>query len=395
MKFQSIKTDQLTPSPTNPRKDFDENCILDMAESLRSVGMLEPILCVERRDKFEIVAGETRWRAALRVPMAEVPCVVREMSQKEIVHAQMAENISRASLNPMEEAEGLKQIIDLGEADEESISKALGTSRKWVQSRLALNNLPETARDAVRVRAMSVTIAHEILSLEDQERDEATEMLLDFGEEITAAQARQTLSEKYRLPRERRRQWLQKWEESLKEIYGEFADPLEDCEEWAKYLRPYGEPYGHWVLGIDPIGAAAAKISDSALAWQDLAKALGVRGLVVPLHGDLYTIFDRSKIEALEKSSRESGGPHTLGPRKREEESSVDESVDDDEEQSPETEDPQDDESMEDYYITRILKSIEDQLREDPSPLHYILNDFSVELGSQISALVALRKEAE
>lgn len=317
--FQLIPLAKLQASPTNPRKHFDQARIDELSQSIKSVGLLEPILCVARDDHFEIVAGECRFRAARLAGLEELAAVVREMSPAQIVSAQMAENIARSQLNPIEEADGIQAMMKLGKLTEAEVSKSLGATRKWVQSRLALTGLPERARDAVRIQAMSITVAQEILHVDPSEMDEATDMLLDFGDDLTGAQARMQLQEKYREPRQRREAWRKRWHQSLADKFGEIAEPIEDCENWAKYLRPFGEPYGRWVDGSDRIGAAAAKDADAGIAWRDLAKALGIKGLVVPLraNGEEFLLFDRSKIEAVEKSAREGGAAFTLGPRKR------------------------------------------------------------------------------
>lgn len=318
MKFTLLALERLRPSPTNPRKHFDESRIAELAQSLRVEGMIEPIICVARDDHFEIVCGECRYRAAEKAGFTEVPCVIREMTDAAIISTQMAENIARSSLNPMEEADGIAAMVELGGMDEEGIAKSLGTTRKWVQSRLSLTDLPPRAKQAVRIEAMSITVAQEVLALEPSEMEEATELLLEFGDDLTGAQARLQLQERYRAPRERREAWAKRWEE-LRENYEDVADPIDDCEQWATYLRPYGEAYGRYVEGDQRIGAAAAKEEDAGIAWRDLAKALGIKGLVVPLtgNGNIFLIFDRSKIEAAEKSARESGEPFTLGPRKK------------------------------------------------------------------------------
>lgn len=405
MKFELLGLHELRPSPTNPRKDFDENRVADMAASISSIGLLEPLLVVPRGDHYEIVSGETRFRACVKVGMAGAPCVIREMSPGEILKAQMAENIARSALNPMEEADGLAAMRELGGLGEEEIAAALGTTTKWVQSRLALTGLPDRAKEAVRIRAMSVTVAKEILELESGEMESATEMLLEFGEDVTGAQARQQLAERYRAPRERRQAWRKRFEE-IEERFGDIGEPLEDCEDWASYLRPYGEAYGKWVDARERLGGATVREADAGLTWLDLAKALHIRGIVVPLRGDgePLLVFDRTQIEAVEKSAKESGRPHTLGARRKEageehaEPECVYDAATDDEDDAPEPGTPE-------YYRAGIIdalcgidegevvKAFEEELEENPGALEGLLRRLG--LGDEIAGLLDLEAGKE
>jgi ParB family chromosome partitioning protein len=405
MKFELLGLHELRPSPTNPRKDFDENRVADMAASISSIGLLEPLLVVSRGDHYEIVSGETRYRACVKVGMAGAPCVIREMSPGEILKAQMAENIARSGLNPMEEADGLAAMRELGGLGEEEIAAALGTTRKWVQARLALTGLPDRAKDAVRIRAMSVTVAKEILELESSEMDEAAEMLLEFGEDVTGAQARQQLVERYRAPRERRQAWRKRFEE-IAERFGACGDPLDDCEEWASYLRPYGESYGKWVDARERLGGATVREADAGLTWLELAMVLRIRGIVVPLRGDgePLLVFDRSQLEAVEKAAKENGLPHTLGARRKDggEEAPEPECVyhadEDDEEDAPEP-------GTAEHYRAQIVEALcgmddgevvnafDEELEENPGALEGLLRRLG--LGDAIAGLLDLEAGKE
>ena len=143
MTIEEIDVDGLYASPTNPRKRFPAAAAQELEGSVRESGVLEPLLVRAAADgRFEIIAGERRWRAARAVGLAAVPCVSREMTDLEVATAQLAENVVRCGLNAMEESAGVDRLGDLG-LDAPAIAVALGVSRRWVQDRLALGDLPE------------------------------------------------------------------------------------------------------------------------------------------------------------------------------------------------------------------------------------------------------------
>ncbi|MDR5170700.1 ParB/RepB/Spo0J family partition protein [Methylobacillus flagellatus] len=150
----NIKLSQIVPSKTNPRKHFGEEMLKEMAASIEQHGILQPILVRTPRDgKYEIVAGETRYRAACMTSLEEAPCLVRELSDFEALEIQVLENLHRNDLTPMEEAQGFKQLLDKSEDIAaytiDQLADKIGKSRTYVYDSLKLLELPDAAVTAL------------------------------------------------------------------------------------------------------------------------------------------------------------------------------------------------------------------------------------------------------
>jgi ParB family chromosome partitioning protein len=152
-----------------PRKRFEEAKLEELAASIREKGVLEPILV--RRDgmKYRIVAGERRWRAAQRAGLKEIPAIVREASDREAFEIALVENLQRADLNAIEEAEAYEVLLNDHGLTQEEISKRVGKERSTVANALRLLKLPEEVRDAVRDGRLDMGHARALLGLDDAE----------------------------------------------------------------------------------------------------------------------------------------------------------------------------------------------------------------------------------
>lgn len=325
LKIETVALAMIRESDTNPRKTFPEERLAELRESMRESGLIQPLTVRPRVEGyFEIVAGATRYRCARELGWESIDCVIREMDDREVATVQMAENVARRNLNAIEEAGGLARMRDLGMAEGE-IARSLGMGERWVQGRLALCDLPEEARVAVADERLSIASAEAILRLEEPEREEAVQDLLQFGDELTTAQVVDRLRERYLGPRARRKRWAKWCEESAGE-WADEADPVEDPEDWSMFVHAYGRPTGRWRLASDAIGGAAARESDAGLTWGDLAMALGIRGMLVPAGGvpesgpiNVVHVVDGGTIMAAEKAAKKAGKPYTLGRRVAEE----------------------------------------------------------------------------
>jgi ParB family chromosome partitioning protein len=152
-----------------PRKRFEESRLEELAASIREKGVLEPILV--RRDgmKYRIIAGERRWRAAQRAGLKEIPAVVREATDREAFEIALVENLQRADLNAIEEAEAYDVLVQDHGLTQEEISKRVGKERSSVANALRLLKLPEEVRDAVRDGRLDMGHARALLGLDDPE----------------------------------------------------------------------------------------------------------------------------------------------------------------------------------------------------------------------------------
>ena len=165
-----IAIDRIVPNPKQPRRTFVESDLEELAESIRTKGVLQAILVrpdPSNVDMFEIIAGERRWRAARRAGLTTIPAVVREMDDREVLEIAIIENVQRSDLNPVEEAEAYKALIDRFGRTQESVATQVGKSREHVSNTLRLLNLPDEVREHVREGRLTAGHARALLKTKD------------------------------------------------------------------------------------------------------------------------------------------------------------------------------------------------------------------------------------
>jgi len=143
---RTVPIELVFPNPDQPRRTFDEDKLNELTESIKEKGIFQPLIVRQRpanEHQYEIVAGERRWRAAQRAKLHQVPVIVREFSDVEVLEIAIIENIQRADLNPVEEAAGYRQLMDRFGHTQEKLAEALGKSRSHIANLLRLLNLPE------------------------------------------------------------------------------------------------------------------------------------------------------------------------------------------------------------------------------------------------------------
>jgi ParB family transcriptional regulator, chromosome partitioning protein len=168
-----VEIDRLVPSRFQPRRDFSEEALKELSDSIREQGIVQPIVVVSRGEKFEIVAGERRWRAARLAGLAKVPVTVREKSSdRDLLEAALVENVQREDLNPLEAAEAYARLKAEFELTQEMIADRVGKDRTTIANSLRLLKLSSPVRDRIRSGELSAGHAKALLSLsatDDQE----------------------------------------------------------------------------------------------------------------------------------------------------------------------------------------------------------------------------------
>lgn len=160
----------LKPNPDQPRRHFNEDAIEELAQSIRSRGLLQPILVRPKGpEHFEIVAGERRWRAAQRAKIHEVPVIIRELTDEETAEIALIENVQRVDLNPVEEALAYRRLHKTYGRSHDEIARAVGKSRSHVANTLRLLALPEAAIEALREGKITAGHGRAILAAPDPE----------------------------------------------------------------------------------------------------------------------------------------------------------------------------------------------------------------------------------
>jgi ParB family chromosome partitioning protein len=167
--IQSLPVSSIEPHPDQPRRHFDEDALEELADSIRTRGVIQPIVVRPNGHRYQIVAGERRWRAAQRAHLHEVPVVIREFDDTETLEVALIENVQRQDLNAIEEAEGYKRLIEDYGHTQEALGKLVHKSRSHVANLLRLLDLPEKVRAYVAAGDLSMGHARALIPANDPE----------------------------------------------------------------------------------------------------------------------------------------------------------------------------------------------------------------------------------
>jgi ParB family chromosome partitioning protein len=162
-----IDIDDVYPNPYQPRKKFSAEKIRDLADSLKEAGMIQPVVVYRKDEKFYLMVGERRWRAAQYLNWKKIPAIVRDLSPDELIVGALVENIQREDLNAIEVAEGIEMLIGEMGLTQEKASERLGMNRSTLTNYLRLLKLPEAVKESVVSGTISQGHARSLLSLED------------------------------------------------------------------------------------------------------------------------------------------------------------------------------------------------------------------------------------
>ncbi len=165
-----IPIEKIRPNPNQPRRTFDQDALDELAASIREKGVIQPLIVRPARDaegEFEIVAGERRWRAAQIARLHDVPVLVRDLDDHEVLEIAIIENIQRADLNPVEEASGYRQLMEKFGHTQEMLATALGKSRSHIANSLRLLNLPDDVLTLLEKGELSAGHARALITAED------------------------------------------------------------------------------------------------------------------------------------------------------------------------------------------------------------------------------------
>ena len=169
-KTNKLLLSEITPNKFQPRKNFDEESLEDLTTSLKERGVIQPIIVRKsssENSKFEIIAGERRWLAARKAGLHEIPVVVTEADDLKSLEFAIVENVQRHDLNPLEEAQGYKRLIDDFSYDQEKVSKFIGKSRSYITNSLRLLNLPKEVLEYIEEKKITAGHAKILVGLEN------------------------------------------------------------------------------------------------------------------------------------------------------------------------------------------------------------------------------------
>ena len=220
-----IKISEIDPNMGQPRKKFDEDELLELAESIKIHGVIQPIILTKRGKRYEIIAGERRWRASKLAGLVKIPAVIREYTDKEIMEVSLIENIQRQDLNPIEEALAFKNLIDEYKMKQDDLAERVSKSRSAITNALRLLKLDDKVKAMLAEGLISTGHARALLAVEDKNRQQALATKI-FDEKLSVRETeklvKQIIENKEPKKEEKSSEKLiyKKLEDSLKSIIG-------------------------------------------------------------------------------------------------------------------------------------------------------------------------------
>ena len=215
-----VKLSKVEPNREQPRKNFDEDSLQELAESLKQFGMLQPILVQNRGDYYEIIAGERRWRAAKIAGLKEVPVIVRELTDQEIVEISLIENIQREDLNPIEEAQAYKRLLTEFHLKQDEVAERVSKSRTAVTNSMRLLKLCDEVQKMVVDDMISTGHARALISIEDPEEQYLIAQKI-FDEKLSVREVEKLVKDLHKPPKPPKEE-----NRTLQAIYQEISERL-------------------------------------------------------------------------------------------------------------------------------------------------------------------------
>ena len=220
-----VKIAMVEPNGGQPRKNFDEDSLMELAESIRQFGLLQPILVQDKKDHYEIIAGERRWRAAKIAGLKEIPVIIKELTDQEVVEISLIENIQRENLNPIEEAQAYKRLLTEFNLKQDEVAERVSKSRTAVTNSMRLLKLCDEVQQMVVNEMLTTGHARALLAIEDAEEQYRIAQK-DFDEKLSVREVEKLVKSlnKPEKPKKKENKSLtaiyQNLEEKLKESLG-------------------------------------------------------------------------------------------------------------------------------------------------------------------------------
>lgn len=220
-----VDINDIKPNENQPRKNFDAEKISELADSIKEHGIIQPLLLRKEKTGYELVAGERRWRAAREAGLKKVPAIVKVLTDQENMLVAIIENMQREDLNPVEEAEGINQMIKTYGLTQEQVSKSLGKSRPYITNALRILALPKEALDSLAAGEITSGHARALLAIQNKDRQSSVlKKIISDGLSVRdverIAQGEKPSAKKTRGRRMEKSRDVLAVEQDLKEIFG-------------------------------------------------------------------------------------------------------------------------------------------------------------------------------
>ncbi len=218
----TLKVSKIEPNHEQPRKEFKEEQLQELADSIRRYGVLQPLLVQKKDDHYEIIAGERRWRAAKLAGIKEVPVVIREYNKQQAMEIALIENVQRENLNPIEEALAYQRLIEEFHLKQEEIAERVAKNRSTITNSLRLLNLTEEVRNMLVEGQITSGHARALLTVEDPNQQVALAMKI-VAEHLSVREVEKVVKALGKTPREKKRK---ETDERLELIFQELENRM-------------------------------------------------------------------------------------------------------------------------------------------------------------------------
>jgi len=223
---QTLNINRIEPNKSQPRKNFDEDALVELADSIKQFGIIEPLVVTKKKGYYELIAGERRWRAARMAGLKEVPVVIKDYTDQEIVEIDLIENLQREDLNPIEEAMAYNRLIKEFHLKQDEVADRVSKSRTTITNSLRLLKLCEPVQQMLIDDMLSTGHVRALISIEDKELQHDTAMYI-FDKKLsvreTESYVKKLLSGKVKSQKE-----AAVTEENLNYLYKEIEEKLKD-----------------------------------------------------------------------------------------------------------------------------------------------------------------------
>ena len=254
-----VKITKLEPNKDQPRKNFDEDALEELAESIKQYGLIQPIVAQDRGDHYEIIAGERRWRAARIAGLKEVPVIIKHYTEQEIVEISLIENIQRENLNPIEEAQAYKRLLTEFHLKQDEVAERVSKSRTAVTNSMRLLKLCDEVQQMVIDDMLSTGHARALIAIEDPEEQYAVAQKI-FDEKLSVRDVEKLVKNLHKPVKPKK----QMNDEALKIIYQEIEEKLKQTLSTN--------------VTVSPKGDGAGKIEIEFYSHEDLDRLIGMMG---------------------------------------------------------------------------------------------------------------------
>ncbi len=220
-----VDIDKVEPNKNQPRKKFDEDELIELSESIKQYGIIQPIIVVDRKDYYEIVAGERRWRAARKAGLKKVPVIIKDYTDQEILLISLIENIQRQDLNPIEEALTYKRLLTESDLKQDELAEKVSKSRTAVTNSIRLLKLQEEVQQMLIDEMLSIGQARPLISVENAEKQ--IELAQEIFDKRLNAREAEKLVKKYLSDNQNKKdKEKEKSDEQLKAIFAELEEKM-------------------------------------------------------------------------------------------------------------------------------------------------------------------------